>query len=544
MERCFFHNAVVESITMETLDTLVTIALDLTAALSTGDRYRRLLETLGSVIPYDAAALLRFEGDALVPVVARGLSPDALGRRYVVGEHPRLDKICKSREPVRFPADDPSPDPFDGLILQASPSQYRVHACLGCPLYVEGQLTGALTADALNPHAFDGLDQKFLRAVAALAAAQMRAADLVETLEHSAVRQGMIARDLMNDMRRGKEIIGRSRVMERLRREIELVGNSHFTVLILGETGVGKELVARAIHAASPRGNAPLLYLNCAALPENLAESELFGHTKGAFTGATQDQAGKFEVADGGTLFLDEIGELSPAIQPKLLRAIQEGEIQRVGSSHTMRVDVRLLAASNRNMEEEVRAGRFRADLFHRLNIYPLTVPPLRERSEDIPLLAGHFCELTQRRLGIGPVRLSAGALGVLQRYSWPGNVRELENVLSRAILKASAHVRRGEPVIVAPHDLGSDFGAAAELRSTSDQEAGEILADGRNLRQMVEDFQRDLIQKTLARNNGKWSATARDLGLHRSNLHALAARLGLRQRSDRDREDASSGRS
>ena len=514
---------------METFDTLVTIAVDLTAALSAGDHYRRLLEALGRVIPYDAASLLRLEGDELVPVAARGLSPDALGRSYRISEHPRLARICQAGEPVRFPADDPSPDPFDGLIEGDSTATRRVHACLGCPLFVEGKLIGVLTADALNPRAFEALDQGFLRAVAALASAQMRAADLMEALEASAERQGMIARDLMEDLRRGRESIGRSLVMEHLRREIDIVAASDFTVLILGETGVGKELVARAIHAASPRRNAPLLSLNCAAFPESLAESELFGHTRGAFTGAVRDRPGKFEMADGGTLFLDEIGELPPSIQPKLLRVVEEGEVQRIGSSQSIRVDVRLLAATNRNLGEEVRTGKFRADLFHRLSVYPLTVPPLRERTEDIPLLAGHFSEVTQRRLGLGPVRLNADALALLQRYHWPGNVRELEHLLSRAILKASAEIPRGKPVVVTSLYLGADIGIARETSPPAASKLDSVLSEGRSFRELVEDFQKSLILRAVANHGGNWAAAARDLGMHRSNLHNLAGRLGLR---------------
>jgi len=430
---------------------------------------------------------------------------------------------------VRFSADDPSPDPFDGMIRGDPSAARRVHACLGCPLYVEGELIGALTADALDPTAFQGLDQKFLRAIAAMAAAQMRAADLMEALENSAVRQGMIARDLMADLHRGKEILGSSLAVEHLRREIGLVAGSDFTVLVLGETGVGKELAVRAIHAASLRRNAPLLYLNCAALPEGLAESELFGHTKGAFTGAVRDRPGKFEVADGGTLFLDEIGELPLSIQPKLLRAVQEGEVRRIGSGRTVRVNVRLLAATNRNLEEEVREGRFRADLFHRLSVYPLVVPPLRERREDIPLLAGHFCEAIQRRLGLGPVRLDSDALGLLRRYPWPGNVRELENVLSRAILKAGAQVPRGKLVVVAPVHLGGDLEAAPGIGDPSPPRETLRVSAGRSFREVVEDFQKDLILQTVAGNRGNWAAAARELGMHRSNLHKLASRLGIR---------------
>jgi len=285
------------------------------------------------------------------------------------------------------------PDPFDGLLITDAHALTNIHTCLGCPLRVDEKLVGVLTADALNPRAFDHLDQRFLTAVGALAGAQMQTAYLIDALELRAQRQGEIATDLMQDIftHRGHQMIGNTPVMTRLQREIELVARSDFTVLILGETGVGKELVARAIHKASRRTEAPMLYLNCAALPETLAESELFGHVKGAFTGAGRDSAGKFELANGGTLFLDEVGELPFPIQAKLLRVIQEGEIQRVGADQTITVDVRLLAATNRNLEEEVLEKRFRSDLYHRLNVYPITVPALRDRKEDIPLLSFFF---------------------------------------------------------------------------------------------------------------------------------------------------------
>jgi anaerobic nitric oxide reductase transcription regulator len=520
---------------MDILDTLVSIAVDLTAALNTKDRYRRLLVALNRIIPYDAAALLRLEGDVLVPVAARGLSPAAMGRRYARSEHPRLDIICNSQEPVRFPADTALPDPFDGLLADDVDALSHIHACLGCPLHLENKLVGALTADALDPLAFDNLEQRFLTAVGALAGAQMQTANLIEALEQSAERQGQIASDLMRDiqMRQGSQIIGSSRLIEHLRQEIELVARSDFTVLVLGETGVGKELVIRAIHAASERRDMPLLYLNCAALPETLADSELFGHTKGAFTGANRDRAGKFEVADEGTLFLDEIGELPLSIQPKLLRAIQQGEIQRVGSDKTNCVNVRLLVATNRNLEEELKAGRFRADLYHRLNVYPIKMPPLRERKEDIPLLAGHFCELTQRRLGTGPVRISTETMNVLSRYHWPGNVRELENIISRAILKASKKHPKGEIVVIDPIHLGGDISTEPTQTQPPISELAPSLTVGRSIRQAVKDFQRNLIRHTVDNRNGNWAAAARDLGMHRSNLHNLAVRLGLRKRKE-----------
>jgi anaerobic nitric oxide reductase transcription regulator len=513
---------------MSQLTTLSAIALDLTQALSAADRYDRLLKALRSIISYDAAALLRRDGDRLTPMAASGLRPETLGRRFIVSEHPRLEIVCRSREPVLFPADTRLPDPFEGAI-EGQPPAARIHACLGCPLYIGEDLVGVLTADAFDPRAFDGLDREFITAASALAAAEMHTAYLLEALERDAERQGMIAGDLMRDIqqRQGTQLIGCSAPIEHLRREIELVAQSDFTVLILGETGVGKELVARAIHSASPRRRRPLIYLNCAALPETLADSELFGHVKGAFTGANRERPGKFEVADGGTLFLDEIGELPATVQPKLLRAIQEREVQRVGSNATARVDVRLLAATNRDVESEVRGGRFREDLFHRLNVYPLVVPPLRERPEDIPLLAGHFADAIRRRLGLKEVRLSAEAVSRLRGYAWPGNVRELENVVSRAILKAAFGTPRGTVVRIAAGHLSQDIGAPGTPPPRT--AAPDLPPPGKTLRALVDDYQREVIRASLERNGGRWAAAARELGLHRSNLHHLADRLKLR---------------
>ncbi len=531
---CYFHNDVVIITTMDMLDTLASIAADLTAALSAKDRYQRLLGALQRIIPFDAAALLRLEGEALLPLAAHGLLPNAMGRRYARIDHPRLDSICKSSEPVRFPSDSTLPDPFDGLLVKDADALHHIHACLGCPLYVDEKLVGALTADALDPHAFDHLDRDFLKAVGAIAGAQMQTANLIEALEHSAEHKGLIASDLMQDIhrRQGSQIIGSSRIMEHLQREIALVAASDFTVMVLGETGVGKELVVRAIHAASARKDGPLLYLNCAALPETLAETELFGHIKGAFTGASKDRAGKFELADKGTLFLDEVGELFPSIQAKLLRAIQEGEIQRVGSEKTIHVDVRLLVATNRDLDAEVKLGRFRADLYHRLNVYPIKVPALREHKEDIPLLTGYFCERTQRRLGLGPVRISTNAVEILSRHSWPGNVRELENIISRAILKASSESNRGNPVIIKPIHLGGDLISIDTNVELSSPDLDPLISKELNLQEAVQQFKKQLIQCALTKNDGNWAATAKNLGMHRSNLHHLATRLGLREKA------------
>jgi transcriptional regulator with GAF, ATPase, and Fis domain len=219
---------------------------------------------------------------------------------------------------------------------------------------------------------------------------------------------------------------------------VEQVAAADTTVLVLGETGTGKELVARAIHNNSPRRARPLVKVNCATLPAHLIESELFGHERGAFTGAQARHMGRFEVADGATIFLDEIGELPPDLQIKLLRVLEHGEFERLGSSRTIKVDVRVIAATNRDLEEEIRKGRFREDFFYRLNVFPITVPPLRDRSGDIPLLALFFVEKASKRLGKSIEQIPESVVQKLQDYSWPGNVRELQNVIERAVINSS----------------------------------------------------------------------------------------------------------
>ena len=238
----------------------------------------------------------------------------------------------------------------------------------------------------------------------------------------------------------GSELLGRSPAMERLRKLIRQVARTQATVLIQGESGTGKELVARALHKESPRASAPLIKVNCAAIPENLIESEFFGHEKGAFTGAMTQRKGRFEQADSGTLFLDEVGEVSAAFQSKLLRVLQEGEMERVGGNRTIKVDVRVIAATHRDLEGEVAAGRFREDLYYRLNVMPIYLPSLRERLEDIPDIARFLVDKIARQQA-RPLSLTDAALRVLMHHAWPGNVRELENCLERAAVLTEAEV-------------------------------------------------------------------------------------------------------
>jgi DNA-binding NtrC family response regulator len=246
----------------------------------------------------------------------------------------------------------------------------------------------------------------------------------------------------------GSELLGRSSAMEKLRQLVRQVARTQATVLIQGESGTGKELVARALHKESPRAGAPLIKVNCAAIPENLIESEFFGHEKGAFTGALNKREGRFELAHGGTILLDEISEISPAVQAKLLRVLQERELERVGGSRTIKVDVRVIATTNRRLEQSVERKEFREDLFFRLNVVPIHVPPLRERQEDILFLADRFLVWSARKHGCAAQRLSDGCRGILEQHRWPGNVRELQNVIERAVILA------GESPLVEPAHL------------------------------------------------------------------------------------------
>ncbi len=518
-----------------TLEALFDIARDLTAAIAAGNRYARLLAAVRRAIPADAVCLLRLEGDDLVPVAGHGLTPEALARRYPRAEHRRFDVILASSAPVRFPPDSDLPDPFDGYLEGDAHALDRIHACLGCALTDGGEVIGALTADALDAHAFDGFDQQVIATLGALAGAAMRTTALVDVLEQRADRHGRVARELVRSAASagGGEILGGGGAVTRLRQDIALVAQSDFTVLITGETGVGKELVMHHVHEVSRRAEEPLVQVNCAALPVSIAESELFGHVAGAFTGAARDRAGKFEIADGGTLFLDEVGELPLELQPKLLRALQQGEIQRVGSDRTHRVDVRVIAATNRDLAAEVEAGRFRADLYHRLAVFPLHVPPLRDRREDIPALAAHFIDINRRRLGLGPVRLSDDARARLVTAEWPGNIRELENVIGRAVLRASSgHDRQASLVVGVEHlDLAGVPAAPppVPVPEPPPLQAGSDNGARKPLRERVDDFQRATILAAVRRHGENWAAAARELGLHRSNLHHLARRLGLR---------------
>jgi len=503
-----------------TLAPLADIAVDLTANLGAADRHERLVDAIQRFIPADAVAILRIEGDALVPVAARGLAPETMARRFVVAEHPRLAQILRAPGPVRF--DDPRlPDPFDGLLHADPAGLRRVHACMGSPLSVGGEIIGVLTFDDLNPDAFDELSDEPVATAAALAAAGLRTSQLIDALEDAAARAARVSTEMLAEVRARTrdELLGNSPSIRALKEELAMSARADLAVLITGETGVGKEVVARAIHRSGLRRDQPLIYVNCAALPESIAESELFGHVRGAFTGAVDNRPGKFEVADRGTLFLDEIGELPLGLQAKLLRAVQSGEIQRVGADHPLHVDVRIMAATNRDLVAEVAAGRFRSDLFHRLSVLRIAVPPLRVRGDDVVMLAGHFLDEARARLGLGRVALAPMARAALGSYDWPGNVRELEHTILRAALRA-AGAGRGQSVTIEVEHL------ALPTRDVPAPRVDDL--GGLSLADAVDEFKRRRILRAVEAAGGNWAGAARTLGLDRGNLHRTASRLGI----------------
>lgn len=511
------------------LTALLPLVSDLSRDLPDQERYRRLLQAMRSLLPCDAAALLRLDGEWLVPLAVDGLSTDTLGRRFKVSEHPRFQILLSRSQPTRFASDSELPDPYDGLV-NTFEAGLEVHDCMGCPLMVDERPWGLVTLDALTPGQFQSLELDALQAFASLAAATVTVAERIENLAlrvETEQQRAEVYRQV-NDQHR--ELIGQSPAHKHLLEEIRLVAGSDLTVLVTGQTGVGKELVALALHQASKRADKPLVSLNCAALPEALVESELFGHVKGAFTGAHSERRGKFELADGATLFLDEVGELPLSVQAKLLRVLQSGQLQRLGSDQEHRVDVRLIAATNRDLASEVRNGHFRADLYHRLSVYPLQVPPLRERGRDVLLLAGFFLEQNRSRLGLDSLRLSAEAQAALLAYDWPGNVRELEHLIGRSALKAlGRHPQR--PRILTLDAVDLDLHIASAIKEHSPDIAGIKalpLPEG-GLREAMDAYQRQLIEDCLLRHEDNWAAAARELGIDRANLSRLARRLGVR---------------
>ena len=351
---------------------------------------------------------------------------------------------------------------------------------------------------------------------------------LLLTVEHALHISRLEEENRELKRRLGKhEIVWASAVMREVMAQVEHVAASETRVCIRGETGTGKELIARTLHEKSPRHGGPFISLNCAAIPAELMESELFGHEKGSFTGAASRHAGKFEQAHRGTLFLDEIGDMPLGMQAKLLRVLEEGEIERVGGDRPFAVDVRVVVATHRNLEEQVRQGTFREDLYHRVFVFPIVLPPLRERREDIRVLAEHFSRQLGEQNHWKPKTLSAGAMEALERYAWPGNVRELRNVIERVLLLASGDTVEAATVERA---LPQGAGALGAAGSAAEEATGALA-------QRVEAFERETLLAELKRNHHHMTNTAKALGLERSHLYKKCQQLGIDLRVVRQTE-------
>lgn len=366
-------------------------------------------------------------------------------------------------------------------------------------IFMSGHATLAQAAQAVKIGGFDFLEKPF--------SAEKIAVTVRRCLEFSSIHQRLLKFEGQRH-----QIIGDSAAIQRLIADAQRVAGTNASVLIRGESGTGKELVASAIHGASPRAKEPFIKVNCSAIPENLIESELFGHERGAFTGAVAAKRGLFELANRGTIFLDEIGDLSPVAQAKILRVLQNGEIQKVGTERSLRVDVRVLSGTHKDLQQLVEEGRFREDLFYRLNVVPIAVPALRERVDDIPLLAHAFAKKVCEKNSLKEKTIDDDVLWELKRYNWPGNVRELQNLVERLVIMS------GPRITVA--DLPE------EIRATADDEP--VVSAQLSLKEFRDRAEREFIIATLKKNSGNISQSATELGVGRTYLHKRLSALGI----------------
>jgi transcriptional regulator with GAF, ATPase, and Fis domain len=395
-------------------------------------------------------------------------------------------------------------------------SGFRTQSILCAPLQYEGRLLGSIEVlNTTDPAGFTAEDMEFLLALAGLAAPVLqRMKQFAMVRDASAALQQLV-------LTRHRFIRGPSVAMQEVLHLARSVAATNTTVLLLGESGTGKEVVARAIHDWSPRAGQPFVAVNCTTLTPELLESELFGHEKGSFTGAIGQKKGKFELAEGGTIFLDEIGDLAPPLQAKLLRVLQEKEFQRVGGVRDIHANVRILAATNRDLRRAMQSGTFREDLYYRLNVVSVTLPPLRDRKEDLPEFVNHFLALYSHEFKRAPLGIAPAALECLQSYSWPGNVRELQNTIERAVV-----LSRG------PHITPADL--PPEVRCRPHSRDGALLEHQEldkklPLAEATEAFQRACIRQALTATAGNQTEAAKELGLSQSDLSRRMKRLGLR---------------
>ena len=391
---------------------------------------------------------------------------------------------------------------------------------------ISGHGTTATAVEAIRSGATDFLDKPL--------SSERVIVTLQNALRTSELRSEN--RELKLAMESKYEIVGQSPSLRRVLEAVKRAAPTNATVLLLGESGVGKELVARTIHRNSPRAGQRFVQVNCAAIPEELIESELFGHEKGSFTGATEKQIGKFEQADRGTIFLDEVGDMSQKTQAKVLRVLQEQEVERLGSARTIKVDVRVIAATNKNLEEAIQRAEFREDLFFRLNVIPIVVPPLRERREDIPQLVQHFAKLTGDEHNLKPKKFDAAAIEALVRYRWRGNIRELRNTIERVMIMSPGDIVRGEdlPAEVRGGETFRPAGTETGSGSTQNTPAGQSAPPGAGtLREFKDASERAYLVQKLRESNWNISKTAEVIDTPRSNLYKKLEQYGIKQEVD-----------
>jgi len=480
---------------MVELQLLYKISCILDQSLDMRDIVSPVLEALSAAMNMKFATLTllnRKTGDILIEA-AHGLSAQQTRRgRYKLGEGV-TGKVVLTGTPAVIDKTSESP-----MFLDRTKRGKRADTSFLCvPIKVEQEVVGALSVDLEYDPKRD-LDHhvRFLTILSSLIAQAVKLRRAAQEEREKLEQENKRLRDELRNRFRPSNIIGNSHEMQIVYDQIAQVSKTTTTALIEGETGTGKELVAHAIHYNSDRSEKPFIKAHCAALPESIIESELFGHVKGAFTGANTDRKGRFELAHHGTLFLDEIGDIPPSIQIKLLRVLQEREFERVGGTETIRVNVRVVAATNRDLQQLVNEGRFREDLFYRLHVFPIYVPPLRKRKADIVLLADHFMEKYAKENSKSVRRLSSAVIDMLMVYHWPGNVRELENCIERAVLVAEGDV-------IHPYHLPPTLQTA---EATGSSPKGD-------LKGLVEAYERDLIADALKSTRGNMAAAARSLG-------------------------------
>jgi len=448
---------------------------------------------------------------------------DGSFRRFPLGIR-KIGKIASTGLPIEVP------DIVEHPEILARPDWARaedIRALGGQPLVHQGKVLGVLavfTRDCLGEE-----DLTWMRMIAdhaASAIANARAFEEIERLKGQLELERDYLRDELLEANEFGDIVGQSPSLKNVLQQIDLVAPTDASVLVLGESGTGKELVAREIHRRSQRQDRPMVTVNCASIPRELYESEFFGHVQGAFTGAVSDRAGRFELADGGTLFLDEVGEIPLALQSKLLRVLQEGEFERVGDERTHRADVRIIAATNRDLKKEIEVGRFREDLYYRLNVFPLEIAPLRQRKEDIAVLAAHFVDLSARKLNRTRPRLTQANILGLQRYDWPGNIRELQNVIERSVITAS----NGRLRFDLPTDDPLKTPSPVDVQRSAETATiiGAILTDDEIRRQ-----ERENIFAALKRT--KWKLSGEDgaaelLGIKPTTLASRMKKMGIKR--------------